>query len=141
MFLNIVYDITCFALQHVCPKCGKAFRTSQFLRSHLSDCLKCPYCDGWFDKRHAERCKDNVLCDVCDRRLPVGHKCRGKKLVKGKQIWCAYCRRAITENEMYKHMPNIHGMKWSKYAYPECMPLVRDVFRCHTFLAIFTLSS
>ena len=110
--------------QHPCPDCGKAFRTNQLLKSHRSECVKCPTCGKWRDQRHADKCKDNKLCPVCDHWYPENHKCRGKKLLKGKQILCAYCQRAITEGHMYNHMRSVHGMAWSKGAYPECMPVV-----------------
>ena len=121
MISHILY----FTLQHLCPDCGKGQRTKQLLQTHRAQCKKCPYCGEWRDTRHADRCKDYKHCDVCDRRKQVGHKCRGIKLVKGKQIVCGYCKRTLSEGHMYSHMKTVHGMTWSKGAYPECIPLVR----------------
>ena len=94
------------------------------MKTHRSECLQCPHCGEWRDIRHADRCQDYEHCNVCDRRKPVGHKCRGIKLVKGKQLVCAYCKRTLTERHMYSHMKTVHGMTWSKGAYPECIPVV-----------------
>ena len=99
------------------------------MKTHLSECVKCPHCGKWRDPRHVELCKDKVLCEVCDLRRPANHKCGGKKVVKGKRILCPYCQRDFSEGHMWSHMKAIHGVAYSKGGLPLCLPVVSKILK------------